>query len=967
MFRQNYCLHRTLVVFVFVFVLIFACSSQNINRIEYFIDTDPGFGNGSSVIFSPNSNLSNLTFAANTSGLSNGLHALYVRSKDQNNLWSLTKSLVLIKSSINTPIQNIVQIEYFIDNDPGFGNATQISFSSTTNLNNVTFSLNTSNINSGLHTLFIRSKDANGIWSLTNRHSFVKSTINTTNVNIVHAEYFIDYDPGFGNAITIPLTPNNPISSLTFNANVDTIKSGLHTLYIRTRDANGNWSLTNKHSFMRVTNVSPSANVVRAEYFIDTDPGFGNAVNIPISSPGTTVSSFTFSADLTTVNNGLHTLFIRTKDANGNWSLTNKHSFVRLANVAPSANIVKAEYFIDTDPGIGNAVNIPISMPAATLTSMTFAADLTTVNNGLHTLYVRTKDANGNWSLTGRHSFYKDQTLTGENIVAAEYFVDNDPGIGNGTVATVTPSSNVIAQNFTANITGVPIGPHTLYVRSKNTSGDWSLTNKINFNKAFIAPIADFTASVTSGCAPLTVNFTDMSQNSPTTWAWDFENNGTTDAITQNPSFTFNTPGNYTVKLSVSNVSGNNTITKTAYITVISNYNTNAMANICSGDSIYLQGQYRKVAGLYHDTLNSSNGCDSIIHTYLNVNPLITPNISINTNLTTACSNDLITFTSSIINGGSAPSYQWQVNGINLGSNSSFISLNNLNNNDVVSCILTSNVSCALKTTDTSNLIPVNILPISTSSISASACNSYTLNSITYTTGGVYNQTLINSVGCDSIITLILTIKNNVNFTKYYTACLGDTVYEGLNAFYQTGVYDNYYTASNGCDSIVTVNLQITDINNTTYISGSSIYTNEPLAAHQWYNCLTNSIIPGATNNYYTPTSNGSYYVVLNYNNCYDTSACINFTTLEINHLSTLKNISIFPNPNTGEFTLTTGLPENETFGLIITNLLGQKIESYTLKGDEINLQLKHLSAGAYLINVQTTKSSYTTSLIIQN
>ena len=263
-------------------------------------------------------------------------------------------------------------------------------------------------------------------------------------------------------------------------------------------------------------------------------------------------------------------------------------------------------------------------------------------------------------------------------------------------------------------------------------------------------------------------------------------------------------------------------------------------------------------------------------------------------------------------------------------------------------------------------MITVNILPISTSSITASACNSYTLNSFTYNSSGIYNQILANSVGCDSIITLNLTIKNNVHFTKYYTRCIGDTIYEGLNAYYQTGLYDNYYTAVNGCDSVVTVDLLIIDLDNTTYLSGSSIYTNEPLATHQWYNCLTNSIILGATSSYYTPIANGSYYVVLNYNGCYDTSACVNFTTLGVNNYSTFDKIKVVPNPNSGEFMLMSDLSLNESFDLIITNILGQQIESHTLHGGKINLQLKHLSAGVYMINVKTSNKSFTTKLIIE-
>ncbi|MDX1954301.1 MAG: PKD domain-containing protein [Chitinophagaceae bacterium] len=80
------------------------------------------------------------------------------------------------------------------------------------------------------------------------------------------------------------------------------------------------------------------------------------------------------------------------------------------------------------------------------------------------------------------------------------------------------------------------------------------------------APLANFTASPLSGCSPLVVNFTDLSTNTPTSWAWDFGTGATSSA--QNPTTTFFNPGTYTVVLTATNAAGFNTLTRTAYITV---------------------------------------------------------------------------------------------------------------------------------------------------------------------------------------------------------------------------------------------------------------------------------------------------------------------------------------------------------------------------------------------------------------
>jgi len=80
------------------------------------------------------------------------------------------------------------------------------------------------------------------------------------------------------------------------------------------------------------------------------------------------------------------------------------------------------------------------------------------------------------------------------------------------------------------------------------------------------APIADFSGAPMSGLPPLGVSFTDLSQNTVTTWAWDF-GDGNTSSV-QNPLNTYNNSGVYTVSLTVTGPGGSDTETKTDYITV---------------------------------------------------------------------------------------------------------------------------------------------------------------------------------------------------------------------------------------------------------------------------------------------------------------------------------------------------------------------------------------------------------------
>jgi PKD repeat protein len=101
-----------------------------------------------------------------------------------------------------------------------------------------------------------------------------------------------------------------------------------------------------------------------------------------------------------------------------------------------------------------------------------------------------------------------------------------------------------------------------------NLSYDTVYIDEMYFETETVAgpPVADFSGSPTSGYAPLDVNFTDLSTGAPTSWNWDFGDGGTSTA--QNPSYTYNDPGTYTVTLTATNAYGSDGETKTGYITV---------------------------------------------------------------------------------------------------------------------------------------------------------------------------------------------------------------------------------------------------------------------------------------------------------------------------------------------------------------------------------------------------------------
>ena len=290
------------------------------------------------------------------------------------------------------------------------------------------------------------------------------------------AEYFIDTDPGFGLATPIPVsTPANDVS-LSFQVNTSSLPEGFHMMVLRARDENKRWSNTRQQVFYVYKITSTTASKInKAEYFIDTDPGTGLAIPIPVSVPAKDLS-LTFGVNTSGMAEGFHMIVLRARDEPGRWSTTRQHVFYVYKPLStPAAKMTKAEYFIDTDPGTGKAVNIPIAVPAKDV-SLSFNVNASALQQGFHMMVVRARDEKGFWSNTRQQVFYlyKAVPTTSVYITGIEYFVDTDPGYGKGKAVTVAVPGKDISADFLVNIADLTSGNHLLYIRAKNAENKWS-------------------------------------------------------------------------------------------------------------------------------------------------------------------------------------------------------------------------------------------------------------------------------------------------------------------------------------------------------------------------------------------------------------------------------------------------------------------------------------------------------------
>ncbi|HCZ37627.1 MAG TPA: hypothetical protein DHV26_17030, partial [Cytophagales bacterium] len=212
--------------------------------------------------------------------------------------------------------------------------------------------------------------------------------------------------------------------------------------------------------------------LLRAESFFNPDPGIGNATPITLAA-NTGNLVFTTSIPTSSLPQGFHQLALRVKETGGRWSNFEMRGFYITASTSSAANITAAEYFFDTDPGVGSGTPIPVT--PGTTTNFTVSIPTSTLTQGFHFLVIRTKGTDGRWGLfEGRGFYISTSTADVPNLVAAEYFFDTDPGVGNGTVIPITSgaTSNFIASIPTSSITP---GFHFVSIRSKDANGKWGI------------------------------------------------------------------------------------------------------------------------------------------------------------------------------------------------------------------------------------------------------------------------------------------------------------------------------------------------------------------------------------------------------------------------------------------------------------------------------------------------------------
>lgn len=324
-------------------------------------------------------------------------------------------------------------------------------------------------------------------------------------------------------------------------------------------------------------------------------------------------------------------------------------------------------------------------------------------------------------------------------------------------IASLTISSsdnnNSICAGDQVTFTAIPTNGGSSPSYQWQVNGSNVGTNSVTFTTNSLTTGQSVTCIMTSNLSGVT--------SSPTT---SYAISTTVNAIPSTPVISTNSPvcSGYSINLSTS------TVVNTTYAWSGPNsFSSTAQNPTISGSTVAMSGTYNLIV--------TANGCSSTAgSTSVIVNPSLISNVSIaltaGTNPT--CASSPVTFTATPTNGGTMPSYQWKINGVNAGTNSATLTPVSLVNNDVITCVLTSNEPCAYIATAESNAITMSVTSFVVPSVSIvansnPACtNSNVTFTVSSTNGGSSPsyQWILNgsNVGTNSPIYNTVTTNNDV-------------------------------------------------------------------------------------------------------------------------------------------------------------------------------------------------------------
>ncbi|MCB9235148.1 MAG: T9SS type A sorting domain-containing protein [Bacteroidia bacterium] len=258
------------------------------------------------------------------------------------------------------------------------------------------------------------------------------------------------------------------------------------------------------------------------------------------------------------------------------------------------------------------------------------------------------------------------------------------------------------------------------------------------------------------------------------------------------------------------------------------------------------------------------------------------------------------------------------------------------------------------------SIISINLTvnPGTQGTVTVASCYSYTSpGGQVLTATGTYMDTLTNANGCDSVLTIDLTILERSYDTLTVDAC-DSYLSPGGQTLTATGSYQDTLANGAGCDSVLTIHLTVTTIDTTVQVVQDTLVALQGGASYQWLDCGDNfAPIAGATGQSYGVGFGGNFALEITLNGCVDTSYCHDLLFESRGGDLNGAGVRVWPNPVEGRLQLEfpAGLEVQE---VALVNVTGQRLISrdLTTGSRRVSLDLGDLPAGIYLVRVVSGK-----------
>ena len=220
-----------------------------------------------------------------------------------------------------------------------------------------------------------------------------------------------------------------------------------------------------------------------------------------------------------------------------------------------------------------------------------------------------------------------------------------------------------------------------------------------------------------------------------------------------------------------------------------------------------------------------------------------------------------------------------------------------------------------------------------------------------YTSQNNVFYTLTNAANCDSVILLDLTMNYSSSSEINVTSCISYTVPSGDETYYESGTYMDTIPNAVDCDSIMTIYLDIIEVDTSVTVNSPTLTSNEVDATYQWLDCELMQAMAGETNQSYTATTTGIYAVIVTKGGCTDTSGCYQIAFAYQEEDAFGNDLSVFPNPTTGSIMVDLG----KTYSSIrtkITNVIGRVMSIEVFKNtSQLILEIEG-APGYYFVEI---------------